>query len=65
MIDTTDADRIADILVAAPPWARLALTSSDTRIRAQGADEISALIRRRLADAATKPDPNQLLLPIG
>lgn len=64
MIDTIDAERIADILTTAPTWARHALTSADTRVRAQGADEISALIRRRLADPAARPDPNQLALPI-
>jgi hypothetical protein len=57
-------DRIASILVSAPAWARLALTSADLRLRARGADELSAFLIRRMQTGEPTQDENQLLLPI-
>lgn len=64
MITPDQLDRISSILAAAPAWARLALTSADTRLRAQGADELSALLIRRIGEPQPGCDENQLTLPI-
>ena len=64
MITSDQLDRISGILAAAPAWARLALTSSDTRLRARGADEMSAFLIRRIAEPMPQQDENQLNLRI-
>lgn len=64
MITPDQLDRISSILATAPAWARLALTSADTRLRARGADELSAILIRRFGEAQPLHDPNQLTLPI-
>jgi hypothetical protein len=56
-------DRVAEILAASPAWARLALTSADQRLRARGADALSAFLIKRISEPA-RPDENQLSLPI-
>jgi hypothetical protein len=61
------ADRIgdiADIIATAPAWARQALTSTDPRVRSEGADEVSAFLLRRLDKAVNAVDPDQLTLPM-
>jgi hypothetical protein len=64
-METTERlDRIAEILMAAPAWARLALTSADKRVRSRGADAVSAFLLRRMDEPAQSEDPNQLVLPI-
>jgi hypothetical protein len=64
MITADRVSHIADILASAPTWARHALTSSDPRVRGEGADEVSAFLLRRLERAETTPDPRQLTLPM-
>jgi hypothetical protein len=64
MITSDQLDRISSILATAPAWARLALTSADTRLRARGADELSAFLVRRIGEPQPCHDENQLTLPI-
>jgi hypothetical protein len=64
VITVERVSQIADILASAPPWARLALTSTDSRLRHQGADEVSAFLLRRLEKVEAAPDPRQFVLPI-
>jgi hypothetical protein len=64
VITPDQLDRISNILAASPAWARLALTSADARLRARGADELSALLIRRIHDPEPVGDENQLTLPI-
>jgi hypothetical protein len=64
MITPDQLDRISSILAVAPAWARLALTSADARLRARGADELSAFLIRRIGEPELTPDANQLTLPI-
>jgi hypothetical protein len=64
MITSDHLDRISSIIAAAPAWARLALTSRDSRLRARGADELSAFLIRRISEPEPLHDENQLTLPI-
>jgi hypothetical protein len=64
MTTSEQLDRISSILAAAPAWARAALTSADERQRSRGADELSALVLRKIADPVPVCDENQLSLPI-
>ncbi len=64
MITAQDVDRLADILVTSPAWARLALSSTDKRVQARGADELSAFLLRRLAEPSIEKHPDQLSLSI-
>ena len=57
-------DYVADILASAPAWARQALTSSDPRVRARGAETVSAFLLRKMDAPAPVQDDNQLTLPI-
>jgi hypothetical protein len=50
--------------MAAPAWARLALTSADKRVRLRGADAVSAFLLRRMEEAAQSEEADQLALPI-
>jgi hypothetical protein len=54
MITADQVSHIASILAAAPTWARQALTSSDPRVRNEGADELSAFLLRRLDRAESE-----------
>lgn len=58
------SDRVAKILLAAPAWARLALTSEDMRLRERGADAVSAFLLKRMSEPEGYNDENQLVLPI-
>jgi hypothetical protein len=64
MITSDQLDRTSSILATAPAWARVALTSADTRMRARGADEVSAILIRRIDEPQPCHDKNQLTLPI-
>lgn len=64
MITPDQLDRVSSILVDAPAWARLALTSADERLRARGADELSAFLIRRIAHPEPAYNDAQLTLPI-
>jgi hypothetical protein len=64
MITSDQLDRISSILAAAPAWARVALTSADSRMRARGADELSAFLIRQIGEPQPYHDENQLTLPI-
>ena len=64
MITTDRITDIARIIATAPAWARQALTSSNPRVRDEGADEVSAFLLRRLDKAESSDDPNQLILPM-
>jgi hypothetical protein len=64
MITSDQLDQISSILASAPAWARLALTSADTRLRARGADELSSFLIRRIEEAQPCQDVDQLTLPI-
>lgn len=57
-------DQIAGIIASAPTWARHALTSSDPRVRGEGADELAAFLLRPLDKSDDASDPRQLTLPI-
>jgi len=59
----TDTHRIADILVNAPAWARVGLTSRDARLRERAADVLAATIVARVA-TPPEQDRNQLPLPL-
>ncbi len=64
MVTHEHLDRISTLLASAPAWARLALTSPDPRLRARGADEVTAFLLRRMEAQGTERDENQLTLPI-
>lgn len=49
-MDRIDRTRIADILLAAPAWARVGLTVRDARMRERAADTLAATILEKLAD---------------
>ena len=63
MVTLEQVDRVAEIIASAPPWARSALTSSDERLRAQGAEAISAFLLKRIGEPL-RHDQDQLALPI-
>ena len=50
---------MADILLAAPGWARVGLTMPDARLRERAADALAATIIERL-EGSPPPDVNQL-----
>jgi hypothetical protein len=58
--DSIDPRRIADILAAAPVWARLALTAEKESLRERAAVQMAALIVHRLDQPEGADDPRQL-----
>lgn len=63
-MERIDRDRLADILLNAPAWARVGLTVRDARMRERAADALAATIVERL----TKPiavDHDPLPPPLG
>ena len=58
-MERIDRDQLADILLAAPGWARFGLTMPDARLRERAADALAATIIERL-EGSPPPDVNQL-----
>jgi len=54
---------LADIILAAPGWARVGLTVPNERTRLKAADALAGAILERLADPSG-PDARQLVLPM-
>lgn len=57
-------ERLADILLTAPGWARVGLTARDARLREQAADTLAMTIVERLAEPELVRDDRQMALPI-
>ena len=58
-MERIERDRLADILLAAPGWARVGLTMPDARLRERAADALAATIIEKL-EGSPPPDANQL-----
>lgn len=56
-------DELSAIILAAPGWARVALTMPDEELREQAADAIAAAIIEKVS-GEPGPDRNQLTLPL-
>ena len=62
-MEPADTRRVAEILINAPAWARVGLTSRDARLRERAADVLAATIVERIAPPPER-DRNQLALPL-
>ena len=62
-MERLDTSRLAEIIAAAPEWARLGLGVRDDRVRERAADVIAAILANRLA-TPEPADTRQLMLPI-
>lgn len=63
-MERLDRDRISDIILNAPAWARVGLTMPDRQMRERAADTLAATIVERIADHDVGDDLDQLRLPI-
>ena len=59
-----DRERISEIIMGAPAWARVGLTVRDDALRERAADCLAATIVERLADREPPFDRRQMKLPL-